>query len=348
MAPPPAVNPQARVIAPRRATPAELWERIRHGDRVALAQGITLVESLRPADRELARKLVSLCAPLAGRAWRIGITGVPGVGKSTFLEALGMHLCADPARRIAILAIDPSSELTGGSILGDKSRMERLTRTEQAFIRPSPTRGTLGGVSRWTREVLILCEAAGYDPIFVETVGVGQSEIGVERLVDSVLVLMLTGAGDALQGIKRGLMEIGDVFAVTKADGSNLDRAQVTAQSLRGSLALMPPRRCRMPDESMVRICSAAETTGIAEVWESLQKHREVCEFLGELHKKRVAQAQEWLREDVTESIGTRVAAHPVVRARLKAAEELLLEGKLPPLLAQWVVEGFPWEKLEG
>ncbi len=259
-----------------------------------------------------------------------------------------MHLCADPARRIAILAIDPSSELTGGSILGDKSRMERLTRTEQAFIRPSPTRGTLGGVSRWTREVLILCEAAGYDPIFVETVGVGQSEIGVERLVDSVLVLMLTGAGDALQGIKRGLMEIGDVFAVTKADGSNLDRAQVTAQSLRGSLALMPPRRCRMPDESMVRICSAAETTGIAEVWESLQKHREVCEFLGELHKKRVAQAQEWLREDVTESIGTRVAAHPVVRARLKAAEELLLEGKLPPLLAQWVVEGFPWEKLEG
>lgn len=321
---------------------------MQRGDRVALAQAITLVESLKSSDRELARKLVSLCAPSAGRSWRIGITGVPGVGKSTFLEALGMHLCQDPSRRIAILAIDPSSELTGGSILGDKSRMERLTRTEQAFIRPSPTRGTLGGVSRWTREVLILCEAAGYDPIFVETVGVGQSEIGVERLVDSVLVLMLTGAGDALQGIKRGLMEIGDVFAVTKADGSNLDRAKVTAQSLRGSLALMPPRGLRLPDDQLVRICSAAESTGIEEVWASLVTHREVANNTGEWQKQRTAQARDWLREDVHESIGRRISDHPLVRARLKAAEDQLEDGKLPPLVAQWVVEGFPWEKLEG
>ncbi len=348
MAPPPAVNPQARVLAPRRASPEELADRMCNGDRVALAQAITLVESLKPSDRDLARKLISLCAPLAGRAWRIGVTGVPGVGKSTFLEALGMHLCADPARRIAILAIDPSSELTGGSILGDKSRMERLTRTEQAFIRPSPTRGTLGGVSRWTREVLILCEAAGYDPIFVETVGVGQSEIGVERLVDSVLVLMLTGAGDALQGIKRGLMEIGDVFAVTKADGSNLDRAQVTAQSLRGSLALLPSRGFRLPDDDLVRTCSATDGTGIEQVWESLVAHREVALSTGEWQKQRTAQARDWLREDVLESIGRRVSVHPVVRARLTEAEGQLADGKLPPVLAQWVVEGFPWDKLES
>ena len=257
------------------------------GDRVALSKAITLVESALPKHQELAQQIIAACLPHAGKALRLGITGVPGAGKSTFIEALGVHLC-NKGQKLAVLAIDPSSQRSKGSILGDKTRMETLSVHPNAYIRPSASAGTLGGVARKTRETIILCEAAGYDTIFVETVGVGQSETAVHSMVDFFLLILISGAGDELQGIKRGIMEMADGIAVNKADGDNVLRANRAAAECRNALHLFP-----LPEsgqETKVLTCSALTGFQIDEVWQMVADHVQAIRDNGYLYKKRAQQ----------------------------------------------------------
>ena len=257
------------------------------GDRVALSKAITLVESALPKHQDLAQQIIAACLPHAGKALRLGITGVPGAGKSTFIEALGVHLC-NKGQKLAVLAIDPSSQRSKGSILGDKTRMETLSVHPNAYIRPSASAGTLGGVARKTRETIILCEAAGYDTIFVETVGVGQSETAVHSMVDFFLLILISGAGDELQGIKRGIMEMADGIAVNKADGDNVMRANRAAAECRNALHLFP-----LPEsgqETKVLTCSALTGFQIGEVWQMVADHVQAIRDNGYLYKKRAQQ----------------------------------------------------------
>jgi len=297
--------------------------------RRALAKAITLVESSRSADVEAAQTLINAILPATGKSCRIGITGVPGVGKSTFIEAFGLMLIRQ-GFRVAVLAIDPSSERTGGSILGDKTRMNELSRASEAFIRPSPAGKTLGGVARRTRETMLLCEVAGFDVVLVETVGVGQSETVVASMVDFFLVLMLTGAGDELQGMKRGIMELADGIAINKADGANRTNAERAAQQLRNALHFIAPK---YEDWSVpVHLCSALEQEGLTEIWECVRGF--VLDNPVRTEEIRRSQAVRWMREAVNDGVQTLLAGNPNLRLLRKNLEEQVFAQELSPTAA--------------
>ncbi len=305
----------------------DLADRIRAGERRALARGITLVESTRADHREAAQVLVAELLSAAGGAMRLGLTGTPGVGKSTFIESFGTMLTGE-GRRVAVLAVDPSSARTGGSILGDKTRMDRLSRDPSAFIRPSPSRAALGGVARRTREAIILCEAAGHDVVMVETVGVGQSETMVADMTDIFLLLMAPAGGDELQGVKRGIMEIADLIVVNKADGDLKATATRTAADYAGALRLMrkrPQDPRGVPDAMIV---SSAEETGLAAVWERLRALQNWRRAEGWLERRRAEQAIRWMRFELDEGLKTAFAAHPAIAEALPEAERLVGAGE--------------------
>ncbi|MER8046933.1 methylmalonyl Co-A mutase-associated GTPase MeaB [Streptomyces sp. NPDC094032] len=304
---------------------------VRDGRRALVARAITLVESTRPDHRVLAQELLTRLLPHSGRARRIGISGVPGVGKSTFIDAFGSMLTG-LGHRVAVLAVDPSSTRTGGSILGDKTRMERLAVDPAAFVRPSPSAGTLGGVAKATRESIVVMEAAGYDVVLVETVGVGQSETAVANMVDSFLLLTLARTGDQLQGIKKGVLELADVVAVNKADGPHATDARAAARELSGALRLMhggdavwtPP----------VLSCSARESTGLDTVWERLEQHRTLLDATGRLTARRREQQVDWAWTMVRDELLGRLHADPAVRALAPEVERLVRDGELTATLA--------------
>jgi LAO/AO transport system kinase len=301
------------------------------GNRTVLGRAITLVESSRPGDAAPAQDLLTRLLPHAGGARRIGITGVPGVGKSTFIDALGTDLTA-AGHRVAVLAVDPSSSRTGGSILGDKTRMDRLSVDPAAFVRPSPTSGTLGGVTRSTRETILVVEAAGYDVVLVETVGVGQTETAVANMVDCFLLLMLARTGDELQGIKKGVLELADVIAVNKADGSHALDAEHAARELAGALHLVTPRGATWAPT--VLTCSATEHRNIDGVWAQIEAHRRSLATTGELVEKRERQQVDWMWSMIHDRVVARLRADPAVRARIPELEQAVREGRITATLA--------------
>ena len=293
-----------------------------------LSRAITLIESRLPRHQEAAQRIIEGCLPHSGESLRIGITGVPGVGKSTFIEALGMHLIEHRAQKVAVLAVDPSSQSSGGTILGDKTRMERLSANQPAFIRPSPSGGSLGGVARRTRETIILCEAAGYRNVLIETVGVGQSEIAVASMVDFFLLLMLAGAGDELQGIKRGIIEMADMMAINKADGSNLARARAAQAEYRAALRLFPPSASGWIPR--VLTCSAQENTGIAEIWDGVLEYHRLASRNGYFAERRRAQLVDWLEAAVETGIADAYQQDAEVAARHATLLNEVLQGRCP------------------
>ncbi len=305
-------------------------EAILTGDRRALAKAITLVESQRPQDVETAQTLLKSLLPHTGNSIRIGITGVPGVGKSTFIEAFGQHVI-EQGHRLAVLAVDPSSPVAGGSILGDKTRMEALSREEAAFIRPSPAGRALGGVAFKTRESLLLCEAAGFDIILVETVGVGQSEHQVAGMVDFFLLLMLPGGGDELQGIKKGILELADAIVVNKADGSSESLARTTQQHYRSAMSLL-----RHDDfwEPKVMTCSALQRQGIEEIWKMISEYADASRADGAFDEIRAEQNLSWMRQLVDELLRDQLAKHPRVREALPTVEADVRSAAQTPLAA--------------
>ncbi len=309
-------------------TAPQLADGVLSGDRRALAKAITLVESTRPDHQEAAQRLLERLLPATGQAARVGISGVPGVGKSTFIEVFGVHL-VESGKRVAVLAVDPSSARSGGSILGDKTRMPRLSVSPRAFIRPSPAAGSLGGVARRTREAMLVCEAAGYEVILVETVGVGQSEFAVASMVDFFLVLMLAGAGDELQGMKKGILELADGLAINKADGDNLPRAQRAAAELQSALRLFRPRSAHW-DPPVLQV-SALEGRGMEAVWDAVARHRAALEGAGELAAKRRAQQRDWLWAMIDDGLKRQFLARPDVTALLPEIEAAVLEARLTP-----------------
>ncbi|MGB0120849.1 MAG: methylmalonyl Co-A mutase-associated GTPase MeaB, partial [Solirubrobacterales bacterium] len=283
-----------------RASVEELKAGIEGGDRGVLSRAITLAESRRPDDQDVAQKLIAEILPQTGNARRVGITGVPGAGKSTVIETLGLWLI-EQGLKVAVLVIDPSSSRTGGSILGDKTRMQGLSVSPDAYIRPSPSGGVLGGVARKTREAMLLCEAAGFDVILVESVGVGQSEAELAELVDSLCLLLVPGAGDELQGIKRGIMEIADLIVVNKADGDRVPLAKRARGDYRHALRMLPPSTEGW--ETPVLIASATEKTGLAEIWDTIEAHRKLLEESGLLTERRMQQQQRWLASMIEEAV---------------------------------------------
>lgn len=310
---------------------AVLAEAIRSGDRAALARSITLVESTRADHRRQAQQLLTALMPDAGSAMHVGITGVPGVGKSTTIEALGMYLI-ERGHRVAVLAVDPSSTRTGGSILGDKTRMARLAVHQNAYIRPSPTSGTLGGVAKATRESIVLVEAAGFDVILVETVGVGQSEVAVAQMVDTFVLLTLARTGDQLQGIKKGVLELADIVVVNKADGEHATEAKAAARELSAAIRLIYPRETlwRPPVLTM----SALEGSGLSELWETVLRHREVLSGVGEFESRRRDQQVAWTWSMVRDAVLERVLSHPAVNGMRAEVERQVRSGELPPAVA--------------
>lgn len=309
----------------KRPSVEEYLEGIKHGNRVMLGQAITLVESTRSDHQLQARQLVEACLPLAGNSFRLGITGTPGVGKSTFIETLGQQILAKD-KKLAVLAIDPSSQRSRGSILGDKTRMEVLSAHPGAFIRPSPAGTSLGGVARKTRETIILCEAAGFDTIFVETVGVGQSEIAVHSMVDFFLLLLLPGAGDELQGIKRGIVEMADLIAVNKADGERLVLAKKARQSYRNALHLFPPSPKGWTPKAM--ICSALEQSGIVEIWQEIESYQEKTKSNQFFQQNRQEQAVFWFEESIDFLLREQFSSDQEVKAAWELLKRQVLEGK--------------------
>lgn len=307
-------------------------DRILDGDRVVLSRAITLVESKLPTDQELAQQVITRLLPYTGKSIRIGITGAPGVGKSTFIETLGNYIIREHHKKLTVLAIDPTSKRTGGSILGDKTRMETLATQPNAYIRPSPAGNSLGGVARYTRESIILCEAAGFDVIFIETVGVGQSETAVHSLTDFFLLLMLAGAGDELQGIKKGIMEMADALVITKADGPNLEKARLAQLEYQNALHLFPaPASGWLPP---VQLCSAVQQTGIAEVWESIQNYVTIMQQNGGLEQRRKQQQLFWLHETIRQTLEERFFTHPEVAKQLSSVEQAVLSGQISAFTA--------------
>jgi LAO/AO transport system kinase len=305
---------------------------ILRGDRVILARAITLIESERSADAETAARLLDSILRHTGRSRRVGITGVPGAGKSTFIDALGMHLIRNCGERVAVLTVDPSSPLSGGSILGDKTRMERLCLEEKAFIRPSPARGHLGGVTRRTRETILLCEAAGFENVLIETVGVGQSETAVRSMTDFFFLLTLPGAGDELQGMKRGILEMIDGMAINKADGDNVRKAERARVEYAGSLHLFPAS-----DDGwipQVLTCSALQDRGIAEIWQMVLDHRCLFESNGYLARRRTRQSIEWMQELIALGLSDAFRRDPNVAAHKPELEAAVERGRMTPLAA--------------
>jgi len=302
------------------------------GDRTVLARAITVVESDLPSDAELAARILDAILPHTGRSHRVGITGVPGAGKSTFIDALGMHLIRERGENVAVLSIDPSSPISGGSILGDKTRMERLAVEERAFIRPSPSRGHLGGVARRTRETLLLCEAAGYRNVLVETVGVGQSETAARSMTDFFLLLMLPGAGDELQGIKRGIIEMLDGMVINKADGDNQRKAERARVEYSSALHLFPAS----PDGWRPRVltCSALHNLRIGEVWQMVLEHRDLLAQNGFLEQRRREQALQWMHELVKLGLEESFRADAQVSGRWPGLEDSVRQGRVTPFAA--------------
>ena len=303
---------------------------VRACDITILPRALTLIESNHPVHQRQAEALLTQLLPYTGQAIRVGITGAPGAGKSTFIEAVGMYLVRGH-RRVAVLAVDPSSGLTGGSILGDKTRMTKLSAEPNAFIRPSPSAGTLGGVARKTRESMLICEAAGYDVVLVETVGVGQSETMVADMTDCFLALMLPGAGDDLQGIKRGLLELVDVIAVNKADGDTLFAAQVAARQYESALRSLLGRHDSLPT---VLTCSALQKQNIESVWEAIQQRYDASKASGELAERHRRQGVRWLWSIIEDRLRQAVREHPEVRAIRAGLETDVLAGTMPPEVA--------------
>ncbi|MBX2974280.1 MAG: methylmalonyl Co-A mutase-associated GTPase MeaB [Flavobacteriales bacterium] len=316
---------------------ADLLNTLRTGDRGALAKAITLIESTRPVDREAAIELLGQALPFSGSAMRLGITGIPGVGKSTLIDAFGRHAIAQ-GRRVAVLATDPSSQRTGGSILGDKTRMEGLSRSADAFIRPTPSSGMLGGVARRTRETILLCEAAGYDLVLVETVGVGQSELDVDGMTDLNLLLTIAGAGDELQGIKRGIMESADAIVITKSGSWDPKALAETRSALRHAIPFLPPRESgRRPE---VLLTDALAGTGIPELWQHVQGLFLKDEESGYLQTRRTAQNVRWMEQAIGEGLQTLLRDTPGMAALLAAQQELVRTGKTSALQAADVILG--------
>jgi LAO/AO transport system kinase len=309
----------------------QLVQGVRGGDRGLLARAITLIESNRPEHQLQAEQVLARLLPHTGAAHRVGITGVPGVGKSTFIETLGLRLL-EAGHRVAVLAIDPSSTVSGGSILGDKTRMNQLAADDRAFIRPTPSAATLGGVARRTREVMLLCEAAGHDVVLVETVGVGQSETVVAEMVDCFVLLMIAGAGDELQGIKRGVMELADLVVVNKADGDNLERAQRTAREVAGAMKYLRPRFASWTPE--VLTASAVTGDGLDELWAAIERHRAALDAAGDLDDLRRAQVRSWIWNVLEQRLLTLLHDDPALQALIEGLERQVLSGTRTPTAA--------------
>jgi LAO/AO transport system kinase len=310
---------------------SSLAAQIRAGDRATLARAMTLIESTRADHRQTAHLLVQELLPLTGKAIRLGITGAPGAGKSTTIDALGTYLTAQ-GHKVAVLAVDPSSSRTGGSILGDKTRMARLAIDPNAFIRPSPSSGTLGGVAAKTRETMLLCEAAGYDVVIIETVGVGQSETAVADMTDFFLVLMVAGAGDELQGIKKGIVELADMIAINKADGDNIARANLAAADFRSALHILAPRSPTWAPP--VVTFSALTGDGVEGLWRQVIDYKDKMTASGELGQRRRDQQVKWMWTLLEERMTARLRGDPMVRAKVKLAEAQVAAGTLAPTLA--------------
>ena len=329
---PPSVNPYMP-RAKRKPLPSasELVEGIIKGDTTQLARAVTLVESLVPAHQAIAQEVIEKCLPHSGRSRRIGITGVPGAGKSTSIDSFGMHVIGQ-GHRLAVLAIDPSSERTKGSILGDKTRMEKLSVQDAAFIRPSPSAGSLGGVARKTRETIVLCEAAGYDTIFVETVGVGQSETAVHSMVDFFLLIQLAGTGDELQGIKRGIMEMADGIVINKADGDNIQRAQLAQAQFRSALHLFPAPPSGWTPK--VLTYSGYYELGIAEVWQMIDEYFDFVHKNGYFETRRRQQSRYWMFETIDEQLRRHFYDNPDIARMLEEKERLVLSNRLSSFIA--------------
>jgi LAO/AO transport system kinase len=310
----------------------DYFTEIKLGNRTILSKAITLIESSNTEHQSIAEELIELCLPHSGNSIRVGITGVPGVGKSTFIESLGTYLTESQNKKVAVLAIDPSSKKSGGSILGDKTRMNRLSVNNNAFVRPSPSSGTLGGVAKATRETIILCEAAGFDTILIETVGVGQSEIEVKSMVDFFLLLMLAGAGDELQGIKRGIMEIADAVVINKADGDNINHAKSASGEYKNALHLFPPN----PNHwiSKVATCSSIEDKGIAHVWEIIEDFKHLTTSNGHFDSTRKKQSKYWLEHTIDGNLRSLFYGNETVKKELIKLEDEVVNGKTSPFKA--------------
>ena len=328
----PSVNPYATFRRKKRTLSAEeYFEGIRRGDASILGQAVTLVESSLLSDQAIAQKVIEMCLPYSGNSIRVGITGVPGAGKSTFIEALGTELC-EQGKHLAVLAIDPSSERSKGSILGDKTRMNELSAAANAFIRPSPSAGSLGGVARKTRETIVLCEAAGFDTILVETVGVGQSETAAHSMVDYFLLLQVTGTGDELQGIKRGIMEMADGIAINKCDGNNIERAQAARVSFRNALALFPPSESGWKPDAIC--CSSVEHTGVAEVWKNIEDYIAFVRKNGYFDRHRTEQAKYWMYETINQALLDGFYKNERMERFIEQAEKQVLDNEISSFVA--------------
>jgi LAO/AO transport system kinase len=336
------INPQFQAHRKKQLlTPSAYVEGILVGNRVVLSQAITLVESTRSDHQDLAQHIVESCLPYAGKSIRIGITGTPGVGKSTFIEAFGMHI-TEGGKKLAVLAIDPTSQLTRGSILGDKTRMMHLSMNENAFIRPSPAGDSLGGVARKTRESIVLCEAAGFDTIIIETVGVGQSETAVHSMTDFFLLLLLPGAGDELQGIKRGIVEMADLIAVNKADGEREKMAKQAQAFYKNALHLLPLKPSNWIPQVMT--CSALSKLGIADIWHLILDYQRFTIENKFFNDNRKAQAAYWLHESIEEALKKLFYQDPSVKTHLNTIEKQVLGGEITSfkgaeiILKQWIL----------
>lgn len=312
-------------------TAEEYSEGILQGNRTILSRAVTLIESNKPDHQRIAQEIIVRCLPYSGKSIRIGITGVPGAGKSTFIESFGSYLTSS-GKKLAVLAIDPSSERSKGSILGDKTRMEELSTDPNAYIRPSPSSGSLGGVARKTRETILLCEAAGFDTLLIETVGVGQSETAVHSMVDFFLLLQIAGAGDELQGIKRGIMEMADTVVINKADGDNIHRANTTATQYRNALHLFPPSLSGWIPQVMT--CSSLRKTGMSEIAACINDYFELVKGNGYFKERRSSQARFWMYETIDAQLKSNFYQNNLVRINLDKLEQVVSEEKVSPFVA--------------
>ncbi|MBE9466824.1 MAG: methylmalonyl Co-A mutase-associated GTPase MeaB [Bacteroidetes bacterium] len=310
---------------------SEFVERITKGDRSILSQAITLIESSLPKHQIIAQEIIGKCLPYSGNSIRIGITGVPGVGKSTFIEAIGKEITS-VGGKLAVLAIDPSSERSKGSILGDKTRMEDLATDKNAYIRPSPSAGSLGGVARKTRETVVLCEAAGFDTIFIETVGVGQSETAVHSMVDFFLLLMLAGAGDELQGMKRGIMEMADAIAINKAEGDNINKANLAKVQYQNALHLFPPKKSNWIAKATT--CSAISKKGVSEIWHMILDYKKLTQENNYFNTYRKEQSKYWMYETINDNLKFHFYNNSDVISKLTLLEEKVMSGEISSFYA--------------
>lgn len=344
---PPSINPYLKRVHRRRLyTSGEYVEGILKGDMSMLSQAVTLVESNLYEHRALAQEVIEKCLPHVCQSVRIGITGVPGAGKSTSIDVFGLHILQKPGNKLAVLAIDPSSERSKGSILGDKTRMEKLSVHPDAFIRPSPSAGSLGGVARKTRETIVLCEAAGFNNIFVETVGVGQSETAVHSMVDFFLLIQLAGTGDELQGIKRGIMEMADGIVINKADGNNIERAKLAQAQFRNALHLFP-----LPPSGWsprVLTYSGYYEIGIAEIWDMIDEYLDFVRKNGYFYEKRQQQAKYWMYETIDEQLRNNFYRNPSIEVMLDEKVERITQNRQSPFTAAHDVLEYYFRHKEG